>query len=283
MIYPVTFCMPSQRVRPIQTKSKKYSSIIPGEPYSFDDQDAYMDEYATSEYAHTKKKAGFDCFRHLEILASGSVPVFEDPWTIPKGTMSRYDKVLLDKGEEATAEEWRECLRANLTSPAMALYILSMLGVEGRRVLWMDNTTPIQPDYLALGLFYGFKEVCGSDMDVLEEIPYCYKDYDGDISKLYGKGFNYTKLLEPSERKEKTDGSDITEKLRNKDYDLVVFPSILRGTNLHNLQQVLNSGFPIDKIAVCIGEDAPFSSLKEKIPVVNQLASDFNLFVRELD
>jgi len=197
--------------------------------------------------------------------------------------MTHYNKVLLGKGEGATVEEWRECLRANLTSPAMALYVLNMMGLEGRKVLWMDVTTPVQPDYLALGLFYGFKEVCGGDMDVLEEIPYCYKDYEGDVSQLYGRGFNYTKILEPSERKVKTDGSDITERLKNKDYDLVVFPSILRGTNLHNLQQVLNSGFPIDKIAVCIGEDAPFSSLKLKIPVVNQLASDFNLFVRELD
>ena len=283
MIFPISFCIPSQKVRPIQTKTKKYSSIIPGEPYSFDDQDAYMDEYATSEYARTQKKAGFDCMRHLEILAAGSVPIFEDPWTIPKNTMTHYRKDLLNKGEGATAEDWRECFRANLTSPAMALYMMAMMGIDGRKVLWMDVSTPVQPDYLALGLFYGFKEICGSEMDVLEEIPYCYDDYGGDVSQLYGKGFNYTKLLPIHERKMKTDGSDITERLVKQEYDMVVFPSILRGTNLHNLQQVLNAGFPIDKIAICIGEDAPFSSLKEKVPVVNQLASDFNLFVRELD
>jgi len=283
MIFPISFCIPSQKVRPIQTKTKKYSSIIPGEPYTFDSEDSYMEEYATSEFAHTRKKAGFDCMRHLEILAAGSVPIFEDPWTIPKNTMTHYNKVLLEKGENATAEEWRECLRANLTSPAMALYMMAMMGIEGRKVLWMDVTTPVQPDYLALGLFYGFKEVCGIEMDVLEEIPYCYKDYEGDVSKLYGRGFSYTKILEPYYRMSKTDGSGISERLRNKYYDLVVFPSIIRGTNLHNLQQVLNSGFPIDKIAVCIGEDAPFSSLKEKIPIVTQLASDFNLFVRELN
>ena len=55
MIYPISFCFPTQRIREIQTKTKELSDIVPGEPYSFEDQDAYMDEYAQSQYAITKK------------------------------------------------------------------------------------------------------------------------------------------------------------------------------------------------------------------------------------
>jgi hypothetical protein len=145
----------------------------------------------------------------------------------------------------------------------------------------MDNAVPLMPDYLSMGLFYGCKELFGDNMDVLEEIPYAYDDYDKDVAQLYGRGFNYTKLL-PASAKSKISGPEISAKLWANEYDLVLFPSIMRGTSMHNLQEVLRSGFPREKIALCIGEDKPFSHWKQ-FPVVTQMVSDFNLFVRELD
>jgi len=152
---------------------------------------------------------------------------------------------------------------------------------DPKRVLFMDNAVPLMPDYLSMGLFYGCKELFGDKMDVLEEIPYAYDDYDKDVAQLYGRGFNYTKLL-PASAKSKTTPSEISASLWANEYDLVLFPSIMRGTSLHNLQEVLRTGFPREKIALCIGEDKPFSHWKQ-FPVVTQMVSDFNLFVRELD
>ena len=264
------------------TKTKEISDIVPGEPYSFEDQDAYMEEYAQSHYAYTQKKAGFDCMRHLEILAAGSVPLFEEPWTIPKFTMTHYNKELFEKGKEANPFEWRDHFMKHLTAPAMVRYICDSIGVsDPKRVLFMDNAVPLLPDYLSMGLFYGCKELFGDNMDVLEEIPYAYDDYDKDPAQLYGRGFNYTKLL-PASAKSSTSGPEISAKLWANEYDLVLFPSIMRGTSVHNLQEVLRSGFPREKIALCIGEDKPFSHWKQ-FPVVTQMVSDFNLFVRELD
>ena len=283
MLYPISFCFPSSRILPMRTtKTKEISDTIPGEPYSFEDQDAYMEEYAQSHYAYTQKKAGFDCMRHLEILAAGSVPLFEDPWTIPKFTMTHYNKELFYKGKEASPFEWRDHFMKHLTAPAMVRYICDSIGVtDPKRVLFMDNAVPLLPDYLSMGLFYGCKELFGDNMDVLEEIPYAYDDYDKDTAQLYGRGFNYTKLL-PASAKSSTSGPEISAKLWANEYDLVLFPSIMRGTSMHNLQEVLRSGFPREKIALCIGEDKPFSKFKE-LPVVTQMVSDFNLFVRELD
>jgi len=283
MLYPISFCFPTSRILPMRTtKTKEISDIVPGEPYSFEDQDAYMEEYAQSHYAYTQKKAGFDCMRHLEILAAGSVPLFEEPWTIPKFTMTHYNKELFEKGKEANPFEWRDHFMKHLTAPAMVRYICDSIGVtDPKRVLFMDNSVPLIPDYLSMGLFYGCKELFGDNMDVLEEIPYAYDDYDKDVAQLYGRGFNYTKLL-PASAKSKTSGAEISTKLWANDYDLVLFPAIIRGTSLHNLQEVLRSGFPREKIAMCIGENEPFSKFKE-LPVVTQLVSDFNLFVKEID
>lgn len=283
MIYPISFCFPDRRIRPLTSiKSQEVSKIIPGEPYSFSDQDEYMDEYASSKYAITKKKAGYDCMRHLEIMAAGSVPLFEDYWTIPKFTMTHYNKELFAKEKEATPEEWREHFKNHLTSTAMVKYICNSLMIENpKKVLFMDITLPIMPDYLSIGLYYGCKELFGENMDVLEEVPYAFTDYEGDVSKLYGRGFNYTKLCSPDE-KCKTNMELISKRLFEKYYDLVIFPSIIRGNNINNFQEVIRSGFPTEKIALVIGEDEPFSKWKE-YPVVSAFANDYNLFVRELD
>ena len=262
MLYPVSFCFPTSRILPMSTtKTKEISE----------------DDYANSQYVYTQKSKGFDCFKHLEILAAGSVPLFQEPWTIPRDTMTHYNKKLLDKGKEANPFEWRDHFMKHLTAPAMVRYICDSIGVtEPKNVLFMDNSVPLIRDYLSLGLFYGCKELFGDNLDVLEEIPYAYEDYEGDFDEP-----NCTKLL-PTSAKSKASPEEINAKLWENDYDLVLFPAILRGTSLHNLQEVLRSGFPREKIALCIGEDEPFSKFKE-LPVVTQLVSDFNLFVRELD
>ena len=262
MLYPISLCFPSSRILPMRTTKTKETS---------------EDDYADSQYVYTQKNKGFDCFRHLEILAAGSVPVFQEPWTIPKFTMTHYNKELLDKGKEANPFEWRDHFTKHLTSSAMVRYICDSIGVQNpKRVLFMDNSVPLIRDYLSLGLFYGCKELFGDNLDVLEEIPYAYEDCEDDLDEP-----NCTKIL-PVSAKSKTRPEEISTKLWANDYDLVLFPAILRGTSLYNFQEVIRSGFPREKIALCIGEDEPFSKFKE-LPVVTQMVSDFNLFVRELD
>ncbi|NLA74280.1 MAG: hypothetical protein GX846_02185 [Deltaproteobacteria bacterium] len=44
--------------------------------YAFSDEEAYYDDIAVSEYAVTMKKGGWECMRHYEIAANGTVPCF---------------------------------------------------------------------------------------------------------------------------------------------------------------------------------------------------------------
>ena len=46
--------------------------------YAFDEEVAYYEDLASSKYGFTKKKGGWDCLRHYEIAANGSVPLFYD-------------------------------------------------------------------------------------------------------------------------------------------------------------------------------------------------------------
>lgn len=45
-----------------------------------------------SLFAVTFKKAGWDCMRHLEIIAAGALPVFTDIADLPAGTMAAYPR-----------------------------------------------------------------------------------------------------------------------------------------------------------------------------------------------
>src|SRR5210317_2465321 len=253
MLYPISLCFPSSRILPMRTIATK------------------------DDYVYTQREKGFDSFKHLEILAAGSVPLYQEPWTIPKFTMTHYNRGLLDKGKEANPFAWRDHFMKYLTAPAMVRYICDSIGVkEPKSVLFMDNSVPLIRDYLSLGLFYGCKELFGDNIHVLEEIPYAYEDFKGDFDEP-----NCARIL-PESAKSKASPEEINAKLWANEYDLVLFPSIMRGTSLHNLQEVLRSGFPREKIALCIGEDKPFSHWKQ-FPVVTQMVSDFNLFVRELD
>ncbi len=44
--------------------------------YAFSDEKSYYDDIASAEYAITMKKSGWDCMRHYEIAANGTVPCF---------------------------------------------------------------------------------------------------------------------------------------------------------------------------------------------------------------
>jgi hypothetical protein len=49
------------------------------------EEHAYRRSYQRSRFATTKRKSGWDCMRHHEILASGAVPWFEGLAHAPAG------------------------------------------------------------------------------------------------------------------------------------------------------------------------------------------------------
>lgn len=97
-VKPISFCIPDEHVkRTVPVKHKTFATVIPGNQstYVFNNEKDYFLDYSESYYAYTEKKAGFDCLRHYEILASGCVPAFKDLDKIPDMVMTSFPKSYL--------------------------------------------------------------------------------------------------------------------------------------------------------------------------------------------
>lgn len=94
-VLPISFSIPAEKIRPIDFASKNKllaSHCVDPEvaaafglhtSYAFSSEDAYYDDLATSRFAVTTKRGGWDCLRHYEIAAAGSLPCFRQLETKP--------------------------------------------------------------------------------------------------------------------------------------------------------------------------------------------------------
>lgn len=79
--HPIWFGIPSQNIlSSLPNKTRGFASIIPGHrgTYVYRTQADYYRGYEEAHFALTMKKGGFECLRHYEILARGSIPYFLD-------------------------------------------------------------------------------------------------------------------------------------------------------------------------------------------------------------
>jgi hypothetical protein len=140
LIRPLNFAIPEKLiVNSVPSKSKDWGTIIPGDKstYVFDNQQDYYDDYASSYFALTTKKGGWDCLRHYEILMNGCIPYFPDLSGCPEYTMTRFPKsYILDTNKFVDTAEFStdmygetvnqllEHTRTHLSTLSLAKYIL---------------------------------------------------------------------------------------------------------------------------------------------------------------
>lgn len=288
--WPISFSHPRgfrQYGRTSRPDSETFQAeIIPGLPYSFDAEEEYLATYQKARFALTNKKGGWDCFRHLEILASGALPVMPDARSIPANTMVHYPKRFLqDLADELpsirgiTAESsnrLRDFLVSNLSSISMAEYVLGSAGVSpARRILFVDFSLAEKVDYLSAFTLIGLKHLRGNDVVSATKIPYIYDDYSGITSSLYGRGFGYSRSVDRM-----LAGSDLApgefrpEAIADQ-FDYLVIGSITRNQSI--ARNLLRS-FDPQKTIWLHGEDrGPNSQEIEEIT-----STGVELFVREL-
>lgn len=111
VMHPITFGIPAQYVRAVvPAKSQALATVVPGDhaTYKFwprpgasptelaDLERAYYADMERALFGLTWKKAGWDCLRHLELLAAGCVPLFTDIHSAPAGVLALYPKRVLD-------------------------------------------------------------------------------------------------------------------------------------------------------------------------------------------
>lgn len=293
-LYPITFSIPEEKiVDTIQHKTKFVSSLIPGDTstYIYDNETDYYNEYKKSMFAITIKKSGWDCMRHYEILANGTIPYFPDIEKCPPNTMALLPKNLIIEGnslynkyknqDKLSQEDMNDCYnlisrllnytRTHLTTNKMAKYILNKTGNgDVKNILYLSAS--ISPDYLRCVTLHGFKELFGDKCHDYPKIPHIYKSNDIDYTQLYGKGITYTNLLEPELRNDELD-STIEEDIQNKKYDIVIYGSYHQGMLGYD---IVSKYYNPNEIILLCGED------EHNCDYQQWLNKGHHVFVREL-
>jgi len=284
-IYPIGFSIPKSKiVDSVPEKVKVTAESLP-DGRGFCCEKSYYDEYAKSVFGITQKKGGWDCLRHYEILANGCIPKFENLEHCPENTMLHFPKklVLQAISDIGTVEdryliskytnELLRYTRDNLTTSKMASYVLETSGNrDAKSILYLSQQN--EPDYLRCLMLHGFKELFNAKCHDIPRVSHLYKNYDGNIDSLYGKGFTYTRLLGSDCRDDSLDLT-VEDDIRNKKYDIVVYGSLHRGMPYWDL---VKDSYPKEKIILICGEDVHDTTMCKNFGM-----EGYSTFIRELE
>lgn len=163
----------------------------------------YFHMYRSALFSITAIKSAPDAFRHTEILASGSVPIFLDLQDVPVNTMPHHNRALLSRARElpgvapgrlsqrdfngsaylSLAQDLLMWTRHRLTTSAMARYVLDVVGVprtsyDELSVLYLCHPTKPSFYYLSMLLLHGLRKVL-SPANVVD-FPYYEDQYEWD-------------------------------------------------------------------------------------------------------
>jgi len=97
---PISFAFPTSKIRTtVGAKTRAFAQYRPNSSrrYMYEKEHELYDDYASSYFALTWKKGGWDCFRHYEILANGAIPYFMNLDKCPAKTMATLPKELIMK------------------------------------------------------------------------------------------------------------------------------------------------------------------------------------------
>jgi hypothetical protein len=276
MRHPISFSIPEEKIiSEIPLKNKLMSAMLPGNAkpskwqkwfkwfksvspfvpstYKYSDEKSYYTEYQNSIFATTKKKAGWDCLRHYEILANGCIPYFPDIKEMPTNTMTNFPKKLLyktnklyekyknmkiDDLSKAQLEELHhfsdillQYTRQHLTTRKIAEYVLEKTQHKNiSSILFLSGNT--EPDYLRCLTLHGFKTIFGKRCHDFPKISHLYKDQKINYNNLYGKGFSYSDLLNEELHQENVDELN---GIKNKKYDIIVYGNYHRGMPYYDI------------------------------------------------
>ena len=266
-IAPISFSYPKPPLAIDPNPQWLVSPITPGLPYTFTSEQTYLDSYSRAYVGITHRKAGWDCFRHVEVMASGAVPLMPDAKDIPKYSMIHYPKKSLLQAfesvntlgcapSEAMRLRFRDFFLEHLTSRAMAEYVLSTTGFQDvSSVLFVDERLPHHNDYQSVLTLIGLKQILGVNCHVMFPTDYVYEDSRYPVEALYGRGFGYTKVL-PADTRSAT---ELKTPTAHSGIDLSAFDVLVVGSITRNadLGRWLLRDFPAERTIWIHGEDGP--------------------------
>lgn len=281
-VYPISFCIPESMV--VDAPPKKAQATGQGisrgrRKYRFGpgDQQAYYADYQQSYFGLTYRKGGWDCLRHLEIMANGCLPFVPGIDECPRFTMTHYPKqriariyqhyasAISIKGFELSfdpdaLQDWQDDYaghvqsiidhtKQHLTSRAMAGYVLDKAGhADAKSILYISNGH--KPDYLSDLLFIGMRQRLGEGCVDAKKVWWTYQAADPKrVGQLYGNGFTYTRHLPELD----IDRSNIKQRIARHEFDAVVFGSV---TRCHDLLPLVRNHYEREEVILIEGEDS---------------------------
>jgi hypothetical protein len=230
----------------IPEKTSLWAEVVPGlkETYRFADEPSYYKMYAKARFAFTWKKGGWDCLRHYEIIANGTIPVFPELSACPKHTLSHLPKELIIQANNELLP-WKELpeyhakykdystrilseSRKNASFSAIAASFLKNLGAEAnQKILFLNCDTNV--NYSRELLFIGLSRMQESQGGICHSFPrldFLYDSYPVDLAtKCYGKGFGYTRRLTFLAESEKLPATDtaVENSIKQGYWDFIVY------------------------------------------------------------
>eukprot|EP00667_Euglena_gracilis_P007848 EG_transcript_7929 len=300
-VYPVSFCFPRpvaewyhrllwNSTKTLDVRGGSHSrSVGSVRVYADTDEEAYLGKYAAAKVVATRKKGGWDCLRHLEILVAGALLQFHNAAALDPLTLFHYPKECLAEMADAAAlpaaayeafraEAWA-FFTAHLTCDSLVRFMMLAMEfdpcAEGP-VLFLDHHVVRQVNYQANAVFAGLRAVLGPYLDVWREPTYMYSDWSGDHRKLYGNGFAFGMSLDPAFRSKGIPDTEVVRRLRAKHYKLVVYGSILRS---RPFWEEVTAALPPHRVWAVTGDD-PAAGTEDFF--LNGRARNATVFVREM-
>jgi hypothetical protein len=285
--YPISFGIFDPGSIKIHSEKKQslISSIVPGEPYSFNSEEEYLSNYESSYWAISHKKGGWDCLRHLEILKSGCIPLMHDARRIPRDAMFYYPKELLSKcymeftrtpfiPDESLLRHLDAWIKKYLTTSALVKNMLDLNGLEindkHNKILFVDSVLSKQVDYMSAMILNGLLTVYPLSVEIYDKSPeFMFDDYKGDTSQLYGRGFGYARSCKSKNRK-----LVMSTDLNVNKYSLIVVVNPLQNLNFLRLNK---SAFKHKQLVLIDGGDDPVSH--EDLTALQEF--NCSIFIRE--
>jgi len=294
---PFSYCIPDEFiVNAVPEKTQLQSFIVPDVRYSFGpgEQQLYYNEYRRSRFAVTRKKGGWDCMRHYEILANGCIPIFENLEACPHFTMTTFPKELvlkanrellpwddayIPKYNEIVGQLLEHCRRYCSVSARAESFLALFPGAKN--VLMISG--PHYTNYLRETLAIGLRRKLGANFVDYPKIEPLYET--ASMVGQIGNGFSYGGLLSDIP----IDRNVTSARIRAHEFDVIIYGKVgyaERGPmgNLDRLSVPAN--YRPNEVAFLYGGDGLQDTKDATNPFTQHLALHCNrgrCFVRELD
>jgi len=241
------YCIPDEVFQNSEkNNSKKYvvSPLIPGDASNYlfgaGEEAKYYNMYCQSMFALTKKKGGWDCLRHYEILAAGCIPIFEELGSCPPDTLVSFPKELLREAYQVllpwrNTKEQREAYpiytsrilefaKSNCSTSANAIRFLRDMSSSSPRILMLVGHPGV--NYTRELNWIGIKRLIGGNAVEYPPLNFLYDDFpESRLDELYGNGFTYSRRLSSQLRVEMTE-PELIESIQQKKWEMIIYGKV---------------------------------------------------------